>query len=193
MADFNTALSRTLPFEGGYSRDPNDPGGETYKGIARSRQGAWSGWALVDAKRSGPGFPLSLDQDADLRAEVDAFYRRQWNQLMGDDLTDQALANELFDCAVNMGNRRAVSFLQRALNVLNAGPHGPLYAKVTVDGAFGEHCLGAVTLLLKRDQESAPLLKVLGILRGQAYVSLMEAKPQLMVYARGWLKRVWSS
>ncbi len=48
MADFKTAIEATLKAEGGYVNDPDDPGGETYKGIARNRNSKWSGWTHID-------------------------------------------------------------------------------------------------------------------------------------------------
>ena len=36
MADFKIAFEKVLEQEGGYVNDVNDPGGETYKGVARS-------------------------------------------------------------------------------------------------------------------------------------------------------------
>jgi lysozyme family protein len=36
MADFKQAYQLVLQNEGGYVNDPNDPGGETYKGVARN-------------------------------------------------------------------------------------------------------------------------------------------------------------
>ncbi len=35
MANFNNAFNLVLKNEGSYSNDPDDPGGETYKGISR--------------------------------------------------------------------------------------------------------------------------------------------------------------
>jgi lysozyme family protein len=37
MAEFKTAFEVTMKAEGGYVNDPDDPGGETYKGSARAR------------------------------------------------------------------------------------------------------------------------------------------------------------
>jgi lysozyme family protein len=44
MAEFNPALEKVLSHEGGYVVDPNDPGGETYKGVARKIHSKWDGW-----------------------------------------------------------------------------------------------------------------------------------------------------
>ena len=51
MADFNQALQMVLQNEGGYVNDPNDPGGETYKGIARKMNSNWIGWQLIDLQK----------------------------------------------------------------------------------------------------------------------------------------------
>ena len=48
MADFKEAFELTLAHEGGYVKDPDDRGGETYKGIARRYNPGWSGWARID-------------------------------------------------------------------------------------------------------------------------------------------------
>ncbi len=34
--------------EGGYTNDPVDVGGETYRGIARRYNPQWEGWDLID-------------------------------------------------------------------------------------------------------------------------------------------------
>jgi lysozyme family protein len=193
VADFLTALPRTLDYEGGYTLDPKDPGGETYKGIARNKNPQWSGWPLVDAaKRQDPaGFRSALDQDRGLMQQVKDFYKvNYWDRLAGDHLGDQDLANQLFDCAVNMGVGRSMRQLQRALNILRVSKGANLYAPLPVDGTMGAGCLAAVAAVLGQSGGSGVLLEALGILRGQAYIDIMEANPKLLLYARGWLKRV---
>lgn len=37
MADFKKAFVEVIKNEGGYVNDPDDPGGEIYKGVARNR------------------------------------------------------------------------------------------------------------------------------------------------------------
>jgi len=59
MAEFNIALQKTLAHEGGYSNDPNDMGGETYKGISRASHSVWKGWAIVDKYKKLSGFPAT--------------------------------------------------------------------------------------------------------------------------------------
>lgn len=188
MADFDQALLGVLAHEGGYVNDPDDLGGETYKGVARRHNGDWSGWRRIDQARRQRGFPASLDRDRELQRLVRNFYKHHyWDKFQGDAIPDQALAEELFDTAVHLGVTRAVTFLQRALNVLNR--NGALYPDLVDDGVFGPHSLAAVNTYLERDAP-AYLLKVLNILQGMHYIEFMTRSPVQEKYARGWLKRV---
>lgn len=62
MADFKKALEMVLKHEGGYVCDPSDPGGETYKGVARNMHSGWTGWMEIDLAKKEPGFPANLDK-----------------------------------------------------------------------------------------------------------------------------------
>jgi lysozyme family protein len=188
MASFDQALPEVLAYEGGYVNDPDDRGGETYKGVARRLNGDWAGWRRVDRARRERGFPASLERDRELQRLVREFYKqRYWNQFQGDAIPEQAVADELFDTAVNLGVARAVTFLQRALNVLNR--NGTLYPDLVDDGAFGPRSLAALNTYLARDT-AALLLKVLNILQGMHYIEFMTRSPVQEKFARGWLKRV---
>jgi lysozyme family protein len=188
MAKFQPAFERTLANEGGYVNDPKDAGGETYKGIARRHHPAWPGWARLDKARKAKGFPKGLAADAALQAEVAALYKQHyWDPFQGDAIPAQAIANELFDSAVNLGLGRAVEFLQRALNVLNRNQ--ALYDDLVEDGDFGPRSLAALRAYLKNDPP-ATLLKVLNILQGMHYIEYMNQSPIQEKFARGWFARV---
>lgn len=105
MADFDKALAYVLKWEGVYSYDPDDPGGETYCGISRKNWPDWIGWEVIDkAKKIAPINDI-LPQ---LAESVGDFYRKQfWNPVKGDDTPDQDVATYLFDTAVNLGVSRA--------------------------------------------------------------------------------------
>ena len=103
---FDEAVRFTLSWEGAYSDDPTDPGGETRFGIS---------------KRFHP--------DVDIKALTEegakALYRvHYWDRLALDRLPAW-LSLAVFDTAVNCGPRRAVSFLQRAMKVYEDGLLGP--------------------------------------------------------------------
>ena len=47
MADFRLAYKKIEAAEGGYVNDPDDKGGETYKGISRKANPDWNGWINI--------------------------------------------------------------------------------------------------------------------------------------------------
>jgi len=188
MADYDVAYDITLAHEGGYDNDPDDAGGETYKGVARKFYPTWAGWAIIDAAKEEPNFPDSLKDNIVLDSMIREFYKiNYWNRIGGDDLSEQLLANELFDTGVNMGVSRAVEFLQKALNVLNRS--GKLYDDIGEDGKFGNDTINALSAYLSTDSVNL-LLKIINVLQGMHYVNYMTKNPTQEKYARGWFARV---
>jgi lysozyme family protein len=85
MALFEDALKKTLLNEGGYVNDPDDPGGETYKGVARKIFSKWDGWKIVDSLKQQSGFPSSLDKNGELQNQIHDFYKVNfWDRISGD-------------------------------------------------------------------------------------------------------------
>lgn len=110
---FDQAVSFTLQHEGGYARDPADPGGETKYGISRRA------YPDLDIKH------LSVEQAI-------AIYRRDYWDAPGiGRLQDAALAARVFDLGVNCGPAAAVRLLQRASNLLQP------QTQLAVDGVLG--------------------------------------------------------
>jgi lysozyme family protein len=104
MADFAKALNRVLENEGGYVNDPDDPGGETYKGVSRKIWPKLIMWNRVDQLKKEPGFPRNLDADQNLKTSIRLFYRENfWDTILGDKLTNDEIAFALFDFGVNAG------------------------------------------------------------------------------------------
>jgi lysozyme family protein len=126
---FDDAFALLMRHEGGYVHDPADPGGETYKGVARAKNPTWFGWALVDDHKNDPDFPAGLETDAALQAAVHEFYRLEyWGPSGGDALPD-LLKLEMFDLAVNTSAAghpaHAITLLQRAVGETEDGILGP--------------------------------------------------------------------
>ena len=48
---FEDIFNKTMGIEGGYVDDPDDRGGETYKGISRKNHPAWEGWEIIDSMK----------------------------------------------------------------------------------------------------------------------------------------------
>lgn len=191
MAEFNKAFTRTMRHEGGYVDDPDDPGGETYRGVSRAFNPSWSGWDIIDKAKRAAGFPGSLSRNRALKDAVAQFYTAHyWDRVRGDAIPKQSIANELFDSGVNLGVSRAVEFLQRALNVLNRDQK--LYDDLVVDGMLGRITLAALNTYLKKDSTRL-LVKMLNVLQGAYYIERMNLSPVKEKYARGWFKRVTST
>ena len=189
MANFDEAARRTLGHEGGYVDDPDDVGGETYRGVSRRYHPDWPGWPLIEEhKKSGGKLPPKLDKDENLQQHVDEFYKHKfWDKLRGDGIASQEIANELFDTGVNMGTGRAARFLQEGLNLLNR--NGTSYDDISVDGDIGSKTNVAMDRLLMLGDEKT-LLKLLNLLQGAHYIDFMRRAPVQEKFARGWLNRV---
>jgi lysozyme family protein len=157
MANFDEAFAFMLPHEGGYVFDTHDPGGETKFGIS---------------KKSYP-----KEDIAQLTKErACEIYRRDFWKPVYEQINSQAIANKVFDFAVNMGAKKAHQLLQSACNDC-----GEL---VAVDGGFGSLTLNAVnsadsTLLLEAYKRRA-----LG-----HYQHLVAVNPILSPFIVGWARR----
>ncbi|MDO3641986.1 glycosyl hydrolase 108 family protein [Mucilaginibacter sp. L3T2-6] len=149
MADFQIAYKRTvLGIEGGY--DPGTNEAETYRGIDRSQNQHWPGWAVIDAVKAG-NRSLTLAQlntvlngNNQLQANVQAFYKTNYwdvlspGSLLGlDPVMSQVKANALFDCSVNPCIIGVVKAAQIACNVVKP-------KALIVDGKYGAKTLACI-------------------------------------------------
>ena len=177
-AIFAQALAFTLQSEGGYSNDPDDPGGETNFGLS---------------KRAYP----DLDLPSVTLAAAARIYRRDyWEKPGFHRVAEQspALAQRLFDLGVNCGPATAVKMLQRAINVLCAvdvpprrlNPWREKIARLAggkpllVDGVLGPVTLEVLRLCPHNGAELAAL-------KGEAYCHYRQLNP---VFRAGWLERL---
>jgi len=188
MPEFVPAYEKTMGHEGGYGNDPDDAGGETYKGISRRYNPTWEGWEIIDSMKSHADFPAILKQLPLLQNSVHDFYKKYyWNSNKLDDVNSQAIADEMFDTAVNMGRSRAAKFLQESLNYLNRNEK--LFDDLKVDGYIGSASLRALDYILDQNEEEL-LLKVLNVLQGNFYLNYMKENPVQEKFMRGWFNRV---
>ena len=113
MADFDPAVAKTLIREGGarFTDNPDDHGGATKYGISQNA------YPNVDIRN------LTEDQ-------AKAIYKRDyWDKVAGDTLKSQAVAENIFDTAVNMGPTTATKLAQVTLELDVDGRFGPATAK----------------------------------------------------------------
>lgn len=116
MADFEQAFSKTMAAEGGYKLTNiwGDKGRQTYAGISRQFHPTWAGWTFIDA---GQTPPTELVRD---------FYRVEfWSAIKGSSITNQGMAEGLYDLAVNASPKVAVKLAQIVVGVEPDGAIGP--------------------------------------------------------------------
>lgn len=188
MADFEKAYRITMAHEGGYVDDPDDAGGETYKGISRKYNPSWFGWDVIDSYSSDDDFPQCLNNDGELQEYVMDFYKEHyWDVNRLDEIDSQMIATEMFDTGVNMGVRRASKFFQEALNYLNRNEKN--FTDLVVDGVIGPATFNAFDYIMRYDDVDV-LMTIMNVLQGQHYLNYMKKSPTQEKYARGWFKRV---
>jgi len=172
MADFTQAFQMMLAHEGGYVNDPDDPGGETYKGVARKIHSKWDGWKRIDVLKRQTGFPANLDTDHKLQESIFDFYRVNfWNKVNGDNIESQKIAESIFDFAVNAGVGTSASLAQAIIGTKIDGAIGP--KSIAKLNAFNiDHFLAAFTVA-KIDR----------------YVSIVKRIPTSRKYFYGWVLR----
>lgn len=119
MALFDLAFIKTLKAEGGYLLHtvPGDKGGQTYAGISRVFWPDWPGWAMIDA-----GDINSMRLEAAVKHLYEVNF---WNKVGGEAIAHQAVAETLFDFAVNAGVTVAVKTAQEIIGVARDGKVGP--------------------------------------------------------------------
>lgn len=106
MSDFLKAFHYVIGLEGGYSNNPDDPGGETKFGIS---------------KRAYPDLDI---KNLTLQQAEGIYYEDYWQHIHGDELT-WPLNCLVFDSAVNQGVHQAVIMMQQALQTNADGLIGP--------------------------------------------------------------------
>lgn len=184
MAEFIQGYLRTKGNEGGYANDINDRGGETLGGISRNNWPKWTGWVLVDAHRNQ--FPTDIHNpknwkivDSILQSEprlvplTESFYKANfWDDIEGDTIHSQEVANILFDWAVNSGEGSPARVIQ---NIVGAKPDGDIGPKT------------AAKINAYPAQEALP--KLLRSERIKAIKVIVQNNPSQRVFMDTWLHR----
>lgn len=113
MSNYQTAFDRLLGYEGNYSNDPNDPGGETKWGISKR------------------AYPNLIIKELTREDAFNIYHRDFWSVIEADKLPS-SVSFQLFDFAVNSGIHTAIRYLQRAINVADDGYWGPISSAAAV-------------------------------------------------------------
>ena len=172
MADFNQAFQLMIVHEGGYVNDPDDPGGETYKGVARKIFSKWDGWTTIDLLKRQSGFPGNLDKDVELQHDVGEFFRVNfWNKVKGDGITNQKVAESIFDFGVNAGVGTSASLAQ-------------LVVETETDGVIGNESINRINAF-----NAEHFLAAFTVAKIARYVGIVKKRPTSRKYFYGWILR----
>ncbi len=172
MANFEQAFLNVLKNEGGYGNDPDDPGGETYKGIARKMNSKWDGWVFVDMAKQKPNFPANLEADSHLQELIKEFYRNlYWDKIKGDDLQQQLVAESIFDFGVNAGIPTSAKLAQ-------------LVVDATPDGVFGDKTVAKIN-----GYNAELFLASFTLAKIARYVNIVKKQPTSKKFFYGWVRR----
>ena len=172
MSIFNLAIPRVLMHEGGFVNDPADPGGATNFGV--SLRWLKSQGLLTEVEHStNTDDPIEAVKKM-TRDEACGFYKQYWwDAYKYGDILAQMVAGKVFDTAVNVGAPRAHRWLQTVVDVPADGIIGPAtLAKV--------NAANSVLLLSDYQNEQANF-----------YRGLVQAKPALGKFLKGWLLRAY--
>lgn len=168
MATFENAMQLIRKYEGdAYVNDPLDYGGETKCGIAKRFH------PEIDIKNLTweKAYPI-------YRAEY-------WDKISGDEIADQALAQEMLDIAVNIGWKPSAQWTQHALNQLLVSIDDAADTLVE-DGLIGPKSIMAINAY-KRPWE---IVRMLNGFQFSHYMKRIDDDPSQAKFLRSWLARV---
>lgn len=160
---FERAFEKTVGIEGGYVDHPADRGGPTRFGITEETARAHG--------FEGDMRELPIEKAKEIYFE--SYFSTKRLPLDQVSQWSEALAEELFDTAVNMGVESAAKMFQLALNALNLdyASGAPFFADLTVDGWAGQSTLGAMWTL-GRTIDKRAVVRACDAMQGARYVAL---------------------
>lgn len=100
-ADFRVAYKRLIKYEGYYVNDPNDYGGETYKGISRKFNPKWLGWKYIDAIKRKTYVHPNEQFGGMIDFYAQDYYLDIWVKEGFDQLKSQQVANYFLDFRIH--------------------------------------------------------------------------------------------
>jgi len=170
----NVIINGIIAVEGGYVNDPFDSGGETNFGITKA--------VAVEN-----GYMGNM-QDMPKATAFNIYEAKYWNKMHLDEIAtiSQKVAAELATIGVNMGTPRAITFLQRSLNVLNNQQE--YYPDIAADGGCGSVTLKALRSYYTRRGNAGMdvLAAIIKCLQGAFYISISENSPKDEKFVYGW-------
>lgn len=170
MSEFEFAIPLVIKHEGGLVYDPADPGGITNKGISLR--------FLSSLACTHPELIPQLDVDKNnllnsddvksisLEEAVQLYYKYFWVPYGYKNITNQSLANKLFDLSVNLGPNVAAKLLQKAYCQISPSTN------LHIDGKLGKNSYQYINQLNK--EQTNKLLTVFCNFAADYYQNLVK-------------------
>lgn len=161
MANFDEAITKTLAKEGGsrYTEIANDKGGATKYGISQRA------YPHIDIRN------LTEQQARDI------YKRDYWDRVCGDRIQSQAVAENLFDTAVNMGPVTAAKLAQSTLN------------EILIDGLIVDGVIGSCTIDALSRCEDNVFLAAYTLAKVARYAHICNKDKSQSKFLLGWINR----
>lgn len=198
---FVCAFDKTIGIEGTYSKNPDDLGGETWKGISRNNYPDWDGWRIIDQYKANVVFKNHLSKVLSVNTELltlvrSFYYHEFWMPLNLDKITLYQIAEEIFEAAVNQGKKTAARYFQQALNLLNNNQKH--YSNIDDDGSIGKNTIKALDAYMltanfpgrSKERNLKTLLKIMNGLQFERYVKICRNSENQEIFVYGWMNRV---
>lgn len=173
---FDFAVNAVLKHEGGFSNNPNDPGGATNYGIS-----------LRFLKEMN----INIDHDPDIdindvknihaSSAIEIYKKYWWDKYHYEAINSLAVAAKIFDMAVNMGSKQAHKFTQRACQYCG-------HSELEVDGILGAKTLAALNEISLHGREDDFKYELIHEQKW-FYGHLAANDSRLNVFLKGWLNR----
>lgn len=159
-SNFQKCVDTVLPHEGGFSNDPDDPGGATKFGITQKTLSAW----LEERGHSAASIDDVKNLTRDTACEI--YRTNYWNKLRCDALP-AGVDLVTFDFGVNGGTGQSAKLLQRAV------------------GAADDGSVGDATIAASKAKSPQEVIRKMSELRLDFYRSL----PKFAKFGNGWTRR----
>lgn len=165
--EYELGLKFVLDAEGGYTNDPDDPGGPTNLGIIQTEYNLY---------RKEKGLPQQSVRYITQAEAADIYYNKYWLSCHANGLGD-GLNVVQFDTAVNMGVGTAIKILCRTLRIPEATQFTPALSAA----------------VHKLDGDAAATTKTInGYLaaRKRWYIAIVLRRPASHKFLKGWFNRI---
>lgn len=163
--------------DGGFTNNPNDPGGATR-------------WGVTESVARANGYTGDMRDYP--RARALEVYLQRYVRDPGFDrvvLLSPEIGGELVEAGINLGTKKPSRWLQQNLNIFNRCE--ALYGDIATDGIVGNNTIDALTDYLdEREFDGDEILtRALNVSQGAEYQRLAHADAQYELFTYGWFRK----